>query len=253
MKQFFGKIFLTIISLKILICSANAQKPSDSQIYLDLEHLACLKVNCEKYRNNISKKDSILILYEKQIDKIKKLPDVYLRYINRSLRNDKVELTKKRLQYNYPLKDANNLDMYFIKYIDFYRVIRYSVFKKNDDYLPVNFRGLSVVDENNYKPKYPPKTTEYKSALRHLLDNLGFNSKEKKILKKSKNPNVVLDIERYLNENGLNSENKEFIKWALKQLVSENNNISIGHLEAVYKLNRDKKYSPKDREPKNQN
>lgn len=248
-----NKIFLVIISLKILMGSANAQQFTDDQIYLDFQNLAYLKVDYEKYRNNTTKKDSIFVLYKKQIDKIKKSPDVYLRYINRSLRDDKIKLTKERLQYNYPLTDANNLNLYIIKYIDFYRVIRYSLFKRNDDFLPVNFQGLPVVDENNYRPKYGPKSAEYKLALRYLLDSVGFDSKEKKKLKKAENPDVVIDIKKYLEENGLSSENKEFVKWALSQLVFPNNNISIGHLDAIYKLNRNKNYNPRDREPTNQN
>ena len=251
MKQSLKKIFFFTAALKILMCSANAQQLSNNQIYLDFERLAYLKVDYEKYRNNTAKKDSILVLYQKQIDKIKKSPDVYLRYINRSLRNDKLELTKKRLQYNYPLTDANNLNMYFIKYIDFYRVIRYSIFKRNDDFLPVNFQGLPVVDENNYKRKYGPKTVEYKLALRYLLDSVGFDSVEKKILKKAEDPDIVYQIKEYFDEKGFSAENKEFAKWALKQLVLPNNNMSIGLLDAVYKLSREKNYTPRDKEPIN--
>lgn len=133
-----------------------------------------------------------------QIDKIKKSPDIYLRYIKNSLKKDKIKLTKDRLQYKYPLTDVNDLSLYLIKCIDFYRVIRYSFFKRNDDFLPVDFHGLPVVDENNYKPKYGSKPTGYKLALRFILDSASFNSTEKKMLRKAENPDVVMQIKEYL-------------------------------------------------------
>ncbi|TKC10822.1 hypothetical protein FA048_11675 [Pedobacter polaris] len=246
------KIILTIIYLICLMNLAYAQKISDNQISLDFQKLANLKVDFEKYRNNTIKKDSVLILYKDHINKIKKSPEIYLYYIKNSLKTDELKLTKERLQYKYPLTDVNDLSQYLIKWIDFFRVIKYSLFKKNDDLLPIDFRGLPVVDENNYKPKYGPKPSGHKLALRYLLDSVGFNSKEKKMLKKAENPDVVMQIKEYLDEKGLSLENKGFVKWALKQLILPNNNINLFMLDAIYEPNRNKNYVPRDREPTNQ-
>lgn len=247
------KIFSTLIFLMILVGFVYAQKWDDHQIELDFEKVATLKVDYEKYRGNPKKGDSLLKLYKNQINKIKISPDIYLKYINSELRNNKTLLKKETLLYKNLTVEANsNLKRFVIKKIDFYRVIKYSLFKKGDELLPLDFYGLPVVDENNYRPKYGPKPTGYKLALRFILDSVGFNSKEKKMLRKAEDPDVVMQIKEYLDYKGLNLESKEFVKWALKQLILPNNQFSLGHLDGIYQIQRNQNYVPKDREPANQ-
>lgn len=247
------KIFSTLIFLMNLVGFVYAQKWDDHQIELDFEKVATLKVDYEKYRGNPKKGDSLLKLYKNQINKIKISPDIYLKYINSELRSNKTLLKKETLLYKSLTVEANSsLKRFVIKKIDFYRVIKYSLFKKGDEILPLDFHGLPVVDENNYRPKYGPKPTGYKLALRFILDSVGFNSQEKKMLKKAKDPAVIMEIKEYLNEKDLNLESKEFLKWALRYLTTPGNNLSIGHLEGIYKIQRDQNYVPKDRESTNQ-
>ncbi|WP_158622638.1 hypothetical protein [Pedobacter sp. KBW06] len=120
-----------------------------------------------------------------------------------------------------------NLDSYFIKKIDFYRVIEYSLFRRNDDLLPENFHGLPVVDEKNYKNKDAASSNDFKPqelklAVKFLLKNLLLTPEERRNIRKKEHAIVVMDIKKYLDENGCSPENKEFVKWAFKYLLFQN-------------------------------
>jgi len=241
-----------------LVDWAHAQQTEEHQIYLDLYKIIALKKDYEKYKsiNDTKRADSLLLMYKNQIVKIKKMPEIYLNYIQVSLRQKNDSLAKDFLPYKYMSGLQSNLDFdsYFIKKIDFYRVIEYSLFKRNDDLLPENFRGLPVVDEKNYKNKddsasYDFKPHELKLAVKFLLKNLSLNCEDRRNIRKKNNANVVMDIKKYLDENGLSPENKEFVKWAFKQLITADNQISLQQLDALYEPNRNKIYTPKDREP----
>lgn len=81
----------------ILLGLANAQELSKSQIDLDIQKLAELKVEYEKHRGNDKKGDSVFSLYKEQINKIKKSPKIYLRYINCTLRNNNAQIKERIL------------------------------------------------------------------------------------------------------------------------------------------------------------
>lgn len=249
-------IFMVIICFS-LVDWAVAQQSKENQTYSDLYKIIALKKDYEKYKsiNDTKRADSLLLMYKNQIEKIKKSPDIYLNYIKVSLGQQNDSLAKDFLPYKYRSGLQSNLDFdsYFIKKIDFYRVIEYSLFKRNDELLPENFRGLPVVDEKNYKNKDDPasddfKPQELKLAVKLLLKNLSLTPEEREDVRKKSNANVVMDLKKYLEENGWSPKNKEFVKWAFVQLITPDNQISLEQLDALYAPNRNKNYKPKDRE-----
>lgn len=254
------KLILIVIICFSLVDWAGAQQPKEHEIYLELYKIIALKKDYEKYKsfNDTKRADSLLLMYKNQIEKVKKMPDIYLNYIKVSLSQKNDSLAKDFLPYKYMSGLQSNLDFdsYFIKKIDFYRVIEYSLFRRNDDLLPENFRGLPVVDEKNYKNKDAASSNDFKPqelklAVKFLLKNLSLTPEERRNLRKKENAIVVMDIKKYLDENGCSPENKEFVKWAFKQLITADNQISLEQLDALYEPNRNKNYTPKDREPGN--
>lgn len=249
------KLALTLVMLLLGYGLTYAQQLNNAQFSMEIKKLSWLKWQFEEFtaKKRWVNADSVLILYKEQISKLKENQKEYLKYMRIAIRYSKDTLKTKSIPYKYSsFSGIYDPKFHLIKDIDLYRVVRYSLFKRNDDMLPTDFRGLPIVDENNYKPKYAPKPAGYKLALRFLLDSAGFNSNEKKMLRKVENPDVVMQIKEYLDEKGLTIENIEFVKWALEQLVSPNNNINIVVLEALYEPNRNENYVPRDREPTNQ-
>lgn len=161
-----------------LIGFVNAQKISENQIAVDIQKIAELKVEYEKYRNNERKGDSIFNLYKWQIDKIKKSPKIYLSYINRALKRNKIQLKDEVFPYKYlTVTEANvSLRRHLIKKIDFYRVVKYYLYRKDKEILPEDFRGLKVVDEKNYNGYDKTKREDFKLAKKFLLSNLPLTS-----------------------------------------------------------------------------
>lgn len=76
------KIFFTIIAFLAVLTLALAQTQNDKQIIIEIQKLTRLKWDYEKFEKRPQKRDSILVLYKNQINKIKKSPEVYLKYIN---------------------------------------------------------------------------------------------------------------------------------------------------------------------------
>ena len=113
----------------------------------NIRKLAHLKSRCEIYEGNpltanldsiSSIGDSICYQYLTHIHKLKKSQKIYLAYINKALKNKSVLLTKETNLYKKPPILTYQMDpnQYFIKTIDLYRVLKYSLFERNDKKLP---------------------------------------------------------------------------------------------------------------------
>ncbi|RDC56931.1 hypothetical protein DU508_06945 [Pedobacter chinensis] len=202
-----------------------------------------------KVRNNTQKRDSVLLLYKNQSNKIKNSPEIYLNYINYALKNKKTQLSNESSPYKYisGLLSTYDKNSHFIKEIDLYRLIKYYLFKRNDELLPESFRGLPMVEEKNYIKQYTPKCGERRATIKFLKKNLSLTSAQLKFIKNRYNIKDITDMKKYLNENGLSSENKEFIEWAIDYLIKRSW-VSVGWLENVYKTGRQNNI-PSDREP----
>lgn len=87
---------------------------------------------------NSSKRDSIYKLYTSQIDYLKDNSDVYLAYLNRALRNNKVEYDgPARVLYDFVDSTLPfDADLHFINRLELYKVIMEHIFIKNEDLLP---------------------------------------------------------------------------------------------------------------------
>lgn len=239
---------ITVIFITILKC-VFAQPPDKTKILIEIQKLTQLKWDYEKYKGHTQKRDSVLILYKSQVNMIKNLPDIYLTYINYALKHNKEELTKESAPYKYVsgLLSVYDSKSHFIKVIDLYRIIKYYLFKKDEELLPESFRGLPVVDEKNYIKQYTAQPGERRATIKFLKRNLSLTSKEVKFIKNSNNIKDITDMKKYLLKNGLSLENKEFIKWAIDYLIKRSW-VSLGWLENVYNAGR-KEYVPRDREP----
>jgi hypothetical protein len=226
---------------------ANAQKLNENQIDLDFQKLIELKVNYERYKGN-KKGDSILKIYQGQINKIKESPNIYLNYIRITLKKNKSQLLTKSIAYKYITVVESNISLrkHLIKEIDLFRVIRYSLFKRKDSILPTDFRGLPVVDEKNYNGYDKAKDGEYKIASKFLLHNLLLTQEEVKFVKNCDNQAHILSIKKYLDIEGLNEENEKFIKWAIDYLI-KSPEVTLGYLNNVYDVVRYQNQSPRDR------
>ncbi len=227
---------------------ALAQTQNDKQIIIEIQKLTRLKWDYEKFEKRPQKRDSILVLYKNQINKIKKSPEVYLKYINYALKNQKIQLSKESSPYKYISEGLSVYDTksHFIKEIDLYRIIKYYLFKRNDELLPESFRGLPVVDEKNYIKQYTPKPGERRTAIKYLKENMKLTPLQLKFIRNRNNIKDVTDMKKYLDENGLSLENKEFITWAIDYLIKRSW-VSVGWLENVYNAGRQNNL-PRDRE-----
>lgn len=250
--KFNGMRYIALVIFTLLGASiwAKAQENKEHQIYLELEKLAKLKYDSEKYERNDVKRDTTLALYKTHLNKIKKSPEVYLKYINDALKSNKAQISEEKISYKYmPTTGGGyfNPRWYRIKRSDFYRVIRFSLFKRNDDVLPKDFRGLPVIDEKNYNGYDKAKRSDFKIASRYLLQNLTLAAQDVAFIKNDNNQMHVLDMKKYLDEYGLNEENKEFIKWAIDYII-ESPEVSLYYLDNVYDAIRYKDYRPRDKE-----
>lgn len=243
-----------MIALFAISANANTQQSNEHLIYLAFQKLLDLKCNYEKHRNSDSKRDSSLILYKDQINKIKNSPDIYLKYINHALKNSNAQLIEEKLSYKCLSSTGGgyiNSRWYLIKKNDLYRVIKYSLFKRKDSILPENFRGLPVINEKNYNGYDKAKQGDFKIAIKFLLFNLALDTKEIRFIRNNDNQLHVLDMKKYLDRNGLSTENKEFVKWAIDYLM-RHPEVSLAYLDNVYDAIRYQDYIPKDKPANNQ-
>ncbi len=241
------KIILIVIALVTYVDIVNAQIYNKIQMDLNIQKMIKLKVDFEKFRGS-KKGDSIFKLYQGQINNIKDSSKVYLDFIKISLKKEKSRLLVETIAYkNLTVVESNiSLRRHLIKKIDLYNIIKYYLLKKNDSILPGDFRGLPVVDEKNYNGYDKNKTGEYKIAAKFLLNKLSLTHQEIKFIKNCDNQVYVLDIKKYLDTYGLNSENITFIKWAVSYLIKYPG-VSIAYLDNSYEPIRSKNYMPKDR------
>jgi len=246
------KLILTFSLFFVLITSTNAQKHNDSQIYMDIWKILLLKINYEKLKKNknIDQQDSVLSLYRDNVVNLKKSPNVYLSFIENELRNNKDQLKKEFIPYKYGhnLHFTYDTGGYYIKKIDLYRVIKYSLFEKSDSLLPENFLEIPVVDKHNYVIKYKPKPGERKEALNYLKQNFSLNTKELGIIYDKNNTKSIIEMKAWLDKYGLNDDERKFIKWAINYL-DERPGEYVARLNSIYELVKRKDSIPNDKEP----
>ena len=247
------KIFLIVITL---ICLANLANGQDT-LGMDLKKLARLKAHCDIYGGGLlkanlnypqSEGDSICYRYMALINKIKKSQKIYLNYINKALKNKSVSLTKEANLYKNPgLAVQMDYDQYYIKTIDLYRVIKYSLFERNEDVLPEDFYNLKLIDIKNYYGYYEPEP-KLKKAVKFILNNFSLTHQEVAFIKNKLNVKQVMDIKNFLDTNGMDEDNKKFIKEAISRFVnSRGKSLAVLHWE--YKLSQDNQnYVPRDRD-----
>ncbi|WP_410222269.1 hypothetical protein [Pedobacter sp.] len=249
------KYLLFVVSIMMLGCAVV--QPFDRQtIDLDFQKLVTSKINYEKYNmiatqdpgeKNIKKRDSIYDLYKSQISHIKKNPDVYLKFINKMLRSENQQ-TDETLPYRFIPKTGGyvNLKWYEVKKNDFYRIIKYSLFKMDDSVLPENFRGLAIIDEKAYNGYDETKQEEFRLASKFLRLHLSLTKEEIKFVKNCDNQVHVLSIKQYLDKEGLNRDNVAFTKWAIDYLL-KSPDVSLGYLNNVYDAIRYQNQIPRDK------
>ena len=249
------KYLLFVVSIVMLGC-AVVQPNIRQTIDLDLQKLVKLKINYEKYniiatqdsgKKNIKKRDSVYDLYKSQIFCIKTNPDVYLKFIKNIIRNDRQQHNVK-LPYRFIPNSGSyiNLSYYEIYKNDFYKVIKYSLFKRKDSILPTEFRGLPVVDEKKYNGYDKNKRTEFKIASKFLFSNLSLTISQIKFINNCDNQVHTLSMKRYLDTSGVSEENKEFIKWAIDYLI-KSPEVTLGYLNNVYDVVRYQNTRPRDK------
>ena len=247
------KIFSIIITL---ICLTNLANGQDT-LGRDLKKLARLKAYCDIYGGGLLKAnlnypqsvgDSICYQYMALINKVKKSQKIYLNYINEALKNKSVSLTKEANLYKNPGYAVQiDYDQYFIKTIDLYRVIKYSLFERNEDVLPEDFYNLKVIDLKNYHGYYEPEP-ELRSAKRFILKNFDLTQQEIAFIKNKLNVKFIMDIKNFLDTWGMNDENKKFIKSAIATFVKDRGT-SLSALYSQYLLSKDvQNYVPRDRD-----
>lgn len=249
------KYLLFALSISISGC-AIAQSLNKQTIDLDFKKLLELKINYEKYNiiatqsreeKNIKKRDSIYDIYKGQISRIKKQPDVYLSFINETLKSENQQ-ANETFPYRFIPKTGKhiNLKWYEIKKKDYYRVIKYSLFKLNDSILPENFRGSPIIDEKTYNGYDKTKQKEFKLASKFIRLNISLTKEENKFIKNDNNQVHVLSIKQYLDDEGLNQDNVAFIKWAINYLL-KSPDVSLGYLNNVYDAIRHQNQRPRDK------
>ncbi|QPH38530.1 hypothetical protein [Pedobacter endophyticus] len=248
---------LFMIALSLISAVALAQ----DTIGRDLRKLAHLKLWCELYgiypnqkifsnhEKNKAIRDSLFYQYVSLIAKVKKSPEVYLTYINRVLKENTDSLRKQTTTYNNSIVTMlNRYNPHSIKIIDLYRVIKYSLFERDDDYLPEDFRGLGVIDPKNYHGYYEPEPKR-KAAIKYIIKRFSLNAKEKKFLRDELNVGYVMDIKTFLDTCAQTTENEMFIRKSIAGFVKDKGAPLIG-LYYDHLLFRDtENYIPRDKEP----
>lgn len=144
--------YLLILSLLLSGLFGFAQKPANNPIDIQLSLLISRKAQYEKWRdkakitsyvNNADKyaykRDSVYQLYMEMIKKVKSSPKVYLVHINKAIKAGKVDYDGAyRIIYNYFNESLSYLDrdLYFVPRLEAYKVIKRSLFEKNERQLP---------------------------------------------------------------------------------------------------------------------
>jgi len=232
----------------IFVGTAFGQFPDRAYFDKKIQKVLSSKIAYEKSTENGSKNEIVLSAYKKEIQEFKALGKAFAKFSKSISKDDNQLLLRESMQYKYfnPLLSSINLKTIFIKKVDLYKLMRYSLFKKNDTILPENFRGLPVIDERNYNKYDQRKQAEFKIASTFLLKRLKLDRQQSRFLKNDINQAHVLNIKAYLDSEGYSSENLEFIKWALDSLIKDPT-VSLAYLDNVYEAIRNQGYVPKDR------
>ncbi len=247
---------ILIIALSFISTIGIAQ----DTIGRDLRNLAKLKVwsevlgaypNRKEFIDGRKKitRDSVYYEYKSLIAKVKKSRKVYLPYINKVLKQNTDSLRKESVFYkNTIVTPLFVYPTYTVKVIDLYRVIKYSLFERNDDFLPEDFYKLGIIDPKNYYGYYEPEPKR-KAAIKYILNMYSLNSEEKKFLKNKLNVGYVMDIKKFLDTCAQTAENKEFIKASIATFV-KNKETPLAGLYFYFQLSKEtKNFVPKDKEP----
>lgn len=153
----------TILSITLLfVCQLCFAQKSDDLIAKEISTLASLKYTYEKnkdfakYRPSkfAAKKEEAYAAYKKQIKIIKNNPEV-LRYIERVI--DNPELGKRIASPYYYFNSIHpfNPAYYYLSKLDYFRVIKYSLFDKDQDMLPEDLDGIPGLDRPKDVSPYP--------------------------------------------------------------------------------------------------
>ncbi len=140
--------YLLTLSLLLFSLTGFSQKqannPLDDQLWLLVDR----KAQYERWRefakesSDVSyakKRDSVYKLYMGMIKTIKNSPNIYLVHINKAIDAGKVEYNgPKGILYNYFNESLSYLDrdLYFLPRLEAYKVIKRSLFEKNENQLP---------------------------------------------------------------------------------------------------------------------
>lgn len=246
----------------VLTCISSIAYSEDT-IGSDLLNLAKLKLwsevngfypNRERVvdsRKN-PRKDSINKEYSQLIAKVKRSPKLYLSYINSVLKQNTGSLRKELVPYkNTTVTPLFVYSTYTIKVIDLYRVTKYSLFERNDDFLPEDFHNLGVIDPKNYYGYYEPEPKR-KAAIWYIISKFSLTTEERKFLKNKLNVGFVMDIKKFLDTSANTVENNEFIRSSITTFT-KTREMPLAGLYFYRQLSKDtKNYIPRDREPKNQ-
>ena len=145
---------ILVLVLLFLCHFTYSQSPDQDPIGKDLHRLISLKYQYEKLSRsaqyNSSKyseeKEEKLKAYVAHTEKIKNKPDVYLRYIESEVHNP--GLAKgPRIPYNHFIATHDfNPDYYLITLRDFYLVVKYTLFERDEDLLPEKLDGIPLTD-----------------------------------------------------------------------------------------------------------
>ncbi|QPH38529.1 hypothetical protein [Pedobacter endophyticus] len=250
-------IFL-IITLSFISGAAFAQ----DTIAHDLRKLAHLKLWCEVHgvfpnqkefsdRKKDRGRDSLFYQYVSLIAKVKKSPKIYLTYINKVLKENTDSLRKQEMVYKIPFPPTPlyYYNSYSIKIIDLYRVIKYSLLERDDDYLPENFVDLGVIDPKNYHGYYEPEPKR-EAAIKYIIKRFSLNAKEKKFLRDELNVGYVMDIKNFLDTCAQTAENELFIRESIASFVKDKE-VPLDGLYFYHRHLKDTEgYMPRDKEPR---
>ena len=224
---------------------------------INLRKLAEMKLACERLgidpysfqkSNPQTRRDSAYHNYATLIKKIKQSPKLYLNYIDKATRKNSKSLARERILYKHPgIRSTFDPDSYFIKTIDLYRIVKYSLFTQNEDFLPKDFQNLGIVDPKNYYGYYEPEP-ELRSAKRFILKSFHLTLLEKEFIDNKLNVKFIMDIKNFLDTWGMSDENKKFIKSAIATFVKDRGT-SLSALYSQYLLSKDvQNYVPRDRD-----
>ncbi len=140
-----------------------------SQIFQSLKSLCISRAQYESCFEDTKKNislvkrkilDSSLNAYKQKIKAVKKQRNTYLKHIDSAIVNGNLNNKRQYIPYHYfPKKMSIDPRYTLITQLDMYKIIRYSLFERDDSILP-DLKDVPFYDKKKLQPIYPTYTHE---------------------------------------------------------------------------------------------